>query len=70
MIRSLPGYGFSAKPTTTGWDPVRTARGGHVGMRERAATFGGTVDAAPLPLGGFEVVAFLPVTVSTAERWR
>ena len=26
VIRSLPGYGFSAKPTTTGWDPVRTAR--------------------------------------------
>ena len=26
VIPSLPGYGFSAKPTTTGWDPVRTAR--------------------------------------------
>ena len=26
MIPSLPGYGFSGKPTTTGWDPVRTAR--------------------------------------------
>ena len=26
MIPSLPGYGFSAKPTTTGWDPARTAR--------------------------------------------
>jgi pimeloyl-ACP methyl ester carboxylesterase len=24
VIPSLPGYGFSAKPTTTGWDPVRT----------------------------------------------
>jgi pimeloyl-ACP methyl ester carboxylesterase len=23
VIPSLPGYGFSAKPTTTGWDPVR-----------------------------------------------
>jgi pimeloyl-ACP methyl ester carboxylesterase len=22
----MPGYGFSAKPTTTGWDPVRIAR--------------------------------------------
>ena len=26
MIPSLPGHGFSAKPTTTGWDPVRIAR--------------------------------------------
>jgi pimeloyl-ACP methyl ester carboxylesterase len=26
VIPSLPGYGFSGKPTTTGWDPSRTAR--------------------------------------------
>jgi len=26
VIPSLPGYGFSAKPTTTGWDPIRIAR--------------------------------------------
>ena len=26
VIPSLPGYGFSAKPTATGWDPPRTAR--------------------------------------------
>jgi pimeloyl-ACP methyl ester carboxylesterase len=26
VIPSLPGYGFSGKPTTTGWDPPRTAR--------------------------------------------
>jgi pimeloyl-ACP methyl ester carboxylesterase len=26
VIPSLPGYGFSGKPTVTGWDPVRTAR--------------------------------------------
>jgi pimeloyl-ACP methyl ester carboxylesterase len=26
VIPSLPGYGFSAKPNATGWDPVRTAR--------------------------------------------
>ena len=26
VIPSLPGYGFSAKPASTGWDPVRTAR--------------------------------------------
>jgi pimeloyl-ACP methyl ester carboxylesterase len=26
VVPSLPGYGFSGKPTATGWDPVRTAR--------------------------------------------
>jgi pimeloyl-ACP methyl ester carboxylesterase len=26
VIPSIPGYGFSAKPTSTGWDPVRIAR--------------------------------------------
>jgi pimeloyl-ACP methyl ester carboxylesterase len=26
VIPSVPGYGFSAKPTTTGWDPGRIAR--------------------------------------------
>jgi len=26
VIPSLPGFGFSARPTTSGWDPERTAR--------------------------------------------
>jgi len=26
VIPSLPGHGFSGKPTTTGWDPARVAR--------------------------------------------
>jgi pimeloyl-ACP methyl ester carboxylesterase len=26
VIPSLPGYGFSGKPTSTGWDPPQTAR--------------------------------------------
>ena len=26
IIPSMPGYGFSGKPTTTGWDPSRIAR--------------------------------------------
>jgi pimeloyl-ACP methyl ester carboxylesterase len=26
VVPSMPGYGFSAKPTTTGWDPARIAR--------------------------------------------
>ena len=27
VIPSMPGYGFSGKPNTTGWDPVHIARG-------------------------------------------
>ena len=34
---------------------------GIVGMRERAATVGGTLDAGPLPAGGFRVHARLPL---------
>src|SRR5207237_2081095 len=26
VIPSIPGYGYSGKPTTTGWDPARIAR--------------------------------------------
>jgi pimeloyl-ACP methyl ester carboxylesterase len=26
VVPSIPGYGFSGKPTTTGWDPVHIAR--------------------------------------------
>jgi signal transduction histidine kinase len=40
-----------------------TGHHGIAGMRERAAVFGGTLDAAPLPGGGFGVAAFLPVQV-------
>jgi Epoxide hydrolase N terminus len=46
VIPSLPGHGFSAKPTTTGWDPTRIARAwavlmhrlGYPGSWPRAAT--------------------------------
>jgi signal transduction histidine kinase len=41
--------------------PEVAGRHGIVGMRERAAVFGGTLDAAPLADGGFQVTAFLPV---------
>ncbi|MBM7825765.1 signal transduction histidine kinase [Arcanobacterium pluranimalium] len=37
---------------------------GVIGMRERAAVFGGTVDAGPRPEGGFKVRALIPVTTS------
>jgi pimeloyl-ACP methyl ester carboxylesterase len=33
VIPSLPGFGFSAKPTTTGWGPERTARAWFVLMQ-------------------------------------
>ena len=38
---------------------------GITGMRERAALLGGTVDAGPLPDGGFRVHARLPLAVAT-----
>jgi signal transduction histidine kinase len=41
--------------------PGVAGRHGIVGMRERAAVFGGTLDAAAVPGGGFQVTAFLPV---------
>ena len=47
------GRGVSGNTSST--------RHGIVGMRERAAAFGGTLDAGPRPGGGFGVTAFLPV---------
>ena len=38
VIPSLPGHGFSAKPTATGWDPVRTARAWTVLMKRLGYT--------------------------------
>jgi pimeloyl-ACP methyl ester carboxylesterase len=38
VIPSLPGYGFSGKPTKTGWDPVRVARAGLALMKRLGYT--------------------------------
>src|SRR5579872_4901734 len=38
VIPSLPGHGFSGKPTTTGWDPIRIARAWIVLMRRLGYT--------------------------------
>jgi pimeloyl-ACP methyl ester carboxylesterase len=38
VIPSLPGYGFSGKPTTTGWDPDRIARAWAVLMKRLGYT--------------------------------
>ncbi len=38
VIPSLPGHGFSGKPTATGWDPVRIARAWVVLMKRLGYT--------------------------------
>jgi pimeloyl-ACP methyl ester carboxylesterase len=38
VIPSLPGHGFSGKPTTTGWDPIRIARAWIVLMKHLGYT--------------------------------
>ena len=38
VIPSMPGYGFSGKPTATGWDPVRIARAWVVLMKRLGYT--------------------------------
>jgi pimeloyl-ACP methyl ester carboxylesterase len=38
VIPSLPGYGFSGKPTSTGWDPLRIARAWTVLMKRLGYT--------------------------------
>src|SRR3984893_5330329 len=38
VIPSMPGYGFSGKPTTLGWDPIRIARAWIVLMKRLGYT--------------------------------
>lgn len=38
VIPSLPGHGFSGKPTATGWDPIRVARAWTVLMKRLGYT--------------------------------
>jgi len=37
VIPSMPGYGFSGKPTTTGWGPERIARAWDLLMKRLAS---------------------------------
>jgi signal transduction histidine kinase len=55
---TLPRYG-----------PTGAIQPGHgvTGMRERAAMYGGTVQAGPRPSGGFEVIVRLPLTAASEK---
>ncbi|MFI9818980.1 sensor histidine kinase [Streptomyces sp. NPDC052013] len=52
----------------TGPTPGGTPGFGLVGMRERARSVGGTLDAGPRENGGFQVTATLPLTTTDATR--
>ncbi|GHG20225.1 sensor histidine kinase [Streptomyces hydrogenans] len=61
-LRILNGPGQRAAPPSPG------AGHGVLGMRERAAMLGGELSAAPLPDGGYEVTALLPVSAARAPQ--
>ena len=42
VIPSMPGFGFSGKPTTTGWEPGRIARAWIVLMKRRHSRVAGS----------------------------
>ncbi|CAG2155194.1 hypothetical protein LMG31506_05320 [Cupriavidus yeoncheonensis] len=84
VIPSIPGHGFSGKPTTTGWDPVRIARAwivlmNRLGYRHYVAQGGDWGDAiteqmaliAPPELLGIHVnmPATLPADISKALKY-
>lgn len=58
---------LSVRDDGTGPAPGGTPGFGLVGMRERARSVGGTLDAGPRAGGGFEVTAVLPLA-TTGER--
>lgn len=54
----------STSTATSSSEPDRPAGFGLLGMRERARSVGGTLDAGPRAQGGFEVAAVLPTGVA------
>lgn len=84
VIPSIPGHGFSGKPTTTGWDPVRIARAwillmNRIGYKQYVAQGGDWGDAiteqmaliAPPELLGIHVnmPATLTANISKALKY-
>ena len=61
-LEETDGY-LDVEVTDTGTATVGPQGSGHgiVGMKERALLLGGTLDAGPLPEGGFRVLARLPM---------
>jgi signal transduction histidine kinase len=55
------GSAFGRQSTDSDPPGRRPGGSGIAGMRERAALYGGTLEAGPLPGGGFRVAATLPV---------
>jgi pimeloyl-ACP methyl ester carboxylesterase len=81
VIPSLPGYGFSGKPTTTGWDPAHIARAwvvlmkrlGYPQFASQGGDWGGAItnvmgEQAPPELLGIHVnfVATIPPDIAKA----
>ena len=63
VVRYEPGaLGLEIVDDGRGVNGRSEGRGGHglVGMRERVAVYGGTLETGPKPGGGFRVVARLP----------
>jgi pimeloyl-ACP methyl ester carboxylesterase len=74
VIPSLPGYGFSAKPTTTGWDPAHIARAwvvlmkrlGYAQFASQGGDWGGAITnvmAEQAPPGLLGVHVNFPATI-------
>jgi signal transduction histidine kinase len=62
--------GLTVEVTDDGMATASGQPGGHglAGMRERIAMYGGTVQAGPLPTGGFGVTARLPCPIWAVEQ--